>query len=143
MDRRGWLRGAGALAAGAAFSGPGSEAGAAGTAALDTEIVRLKLKHTWTTTMSSSEARDVLYVRYTRDGTTGVGEGAPIVRYQENAADAQRAVETTSSGGRSRAGSRASTPRSRRSTSRSSTGWARRWAFPSTATSGSTRPTPP
>jgi L-alanine-DL-glutamate epimerase-like enolase superfamily enzyme len=93
MDRRGWLRGAGALAAGVAASGLRSEARAAGGAALDTEIVRLTLKHTWTTTMSSSNYRDTLYVRYTRDGVTGVGEGAPIVRYQENAAEGQRAVE--------------------------------------------------
>ncbi len=44
--------------------------------------------------MSSSEFRDTLYVRYTRDGVTGYGEGAPIVRYHENAIDAQKAVES-------------------------------------------------
>ncbi len=43
--------------------------------------------------MSSSEYRDTLQARYTRDGVTGVGEGAPIVRYHENAADAQKALE--------------------------------------------------
>ena len=61
---------------------------------LETEIVRLKLRHTWTTTMSSSAYRDTLQVRYTRDGITGHGEGAPIVRYQENAAGAQQAAES-------------------------------------------------
>jgi L-Ala-D/L-Glu epimerase len=43
--------------------------------------------------MSSSEYRDTLYVRLRHDGTTGIGEGAPIVRYQESAADGQRALE--------------------------------------------------
>jgi len=65
-----------------------------GPATLETEIVRLKLKHTWTTVMSSSDYRDTLQVRYTRDGVTGHGEGAPIVRYKENAKDAQAAVES-------------------------------------------------
>jgi len=64
------------------------------SAALETEIVRLKLRHTWTTTMSSSAYRDTLYVRFTREGITGHGEGAPIVRYQENAAGAQQAAES-------------------------------------------------
>lgn len=61
---------------------------------LETEIVRLKLRHTWTTVMSSSDYRDVLYVRYTRDGVTGHGEGAPIVRYKEDAKTAQAALES-------------------------------------------------
>ncbi len=68
--------------------------GAAPGPALETKIVRLNLRHTWTTTMSSSEFRDTLHLRYTRDGVTGYGEGAPIVRYHENAVDAQRAVES-------------------------------------------------
>jgi L-alanine-DL-glutamate epimerase-like enolase superfamily enzyme len=62
-------------------------------ATLETEIVRLKLRHTWTTVMSSSDFRDTLHVRYTRDGIIGHGEGAPIVRYKEDAKGAQIAVE--------------------------------------------------
>jgi L-alanine-DL-glutamate epimerase-like enolase superfamily enzyme len=42
--------------------------------------------------MSSSDYRDTLYVRYSRDGVTGIGEGAPIVRYHEDAAGGQQAV---------------------------------------------------
>jgi L-alanine-DL-glutamate epimerase-like enolase superfamily enzyme len=57
------------------------------------EIIRLKLKHTWTTTMSSSDYRDTLHVRYTRDGISGYGEGAPIVRYNESAVTGKEAVE--------------------------------------------------
>ena len=62
-------------------------------AVIQTEIVRLKLRHTWTTTMSSSEYRDNLHLRYTSEGITGFGEGAPIVRYDENAESARRAVD--------------------------------------------------
>jgi len=60
----------------------------------ETKIVRLNLKHTWTTTMSSSEYRDTLHVSYMRDGITGHGEGAPIVRYREDAQGAQKAAES-------------------------------------------------
>lgn len=49
---------------------------------------RLQLKHTWTTVMSSSTFRDTFFVEYSRDGVTGRGEGAPIVRYNESAAQA-------------------------------------------------------
>jgi L-alanine-DL-glutamate epimerase-like enolase superfamily enzyme len=63
-------------------------------ATLDTRILRLNLQHTWTTTMSSSQYRDTLHVAYTRDGITGRGEGAPIVRYHEDAEGARRAVES-------------------------------------------------
>jgi L-alanine-DL-glutamate epimerase-like enolase superfamily enzyme len=42
--------------------------------------------------MSSSDFRDTLHVRLVRDGVTGHGEGAPIIRYKENAAGAEEAV---------------------------------------------------
>jgi L-alanine-DL-glutamate epimerase-like enolase superfamily enzyme len=58
------------------------------------EIKRLKLRHTWTTTMSSSDYRDTLHVQYSNDGITGHGEGAPIVRYRENAEGARQAVDS-------------------------------------------------
>ncbi len=61
---------------------------------IETRIMRLKLRHTWTTVMSSSEYRDTLQVRFERGGMTGLGEGAPIVRYKEDAAGAQKAVES-------------------------------------------------
>jgi L-Ala-D/L-Glu epimerase len=59
----------------------------------ETSITRLRLRHTWTTTMSSSEYRDTIQVRLTSDGITGVGEGAPIVRYHENAEDGKKAIK--------------------------------------------------
>lgn len=99
MERRDWLKATGMAAAAAALpAGRGAEAmpGAAGggRAQLTTEVVRLKLRHTWTTTMSSSDYRDTLYIRYTRDGVTGLGEGAPIVRYHQTAAEAKQALDS-------------------------------------------------
>lgn len=86
MNRREWWNTFGAAAA-----LPQLSQGAGNT--LETRIVRLKLRHTWTTTMSSSEYRDTLHVRFTSGGITGFGEGAPIVRYKETAESARRAVE--------------------------------------------------
>ncbi len=95
MNRREWFKST--LAAGAAMvalqecvtAAPIS--GAEGK--WETEILRLNLRHTWTTTMSSSQYRDTLHTRYTRDGITGYGEGAPIVRYHEDAVECQKALE--------------------------------------------------
>jgi L-alanine-DL-glutamate epimerase-like enolase superfamily enzyme len=74
-------------------SAMGAQAGAPVTH-LAVKIVRLKLRHTWTTTMSSSTYRDTVHVTYARDGITGYGEGAPIVRYHEDAEGTQEAVES-------------------------------------------------
>jgi L-alanine-DL-glutamate epimerase-like enolase superfamily enzyme len=92
MNRRGFCKSAILGPAAAAISG--APALARGDASLEARIVRLNLRHTWTTTMSSSQYRDTLHTAYTRDGITGHGEGAPIVRYHENAAGAQKAVES-------------------------------------------------
>jgi L-alanine-DL-glutamate epimerase-like enolase superfamily enzyme len=56
-------------------------------------LKRLNLRHTWTTTMSSSEYRETVNVEYRRDGISGYGEGAPIVRYEEFPASAMKAIE--------------------------------------------------
>src|SRR5437763_12537598 len=66
----------------------------AGQAKVESRVVRLKLRHTWTTVMSSSDFRDTLHVKYTRGGITGHGEGAPIPRYKETALTGQKAVES-------------------------------------------------
>lgn len=100
MNRRIWLKTAGAvgLAVGLPLERMKTAAAqktvAAGPVKLETEVIRLKLRHTWTTTMSSSEYRDTLHLRYTRDGITGYGEGAPIVRYHEDAVGGQKALES-------------------------------------------------
>ena len=69
-------------------------AGATGTNRIETERIRLQLRHTWTTVMSSSSTRDTVYCRFTSGGVTGIGEGAPIVRYKEDAASAMKAIES-------------------------------------------------
>jgi L-Ala-D/L-Glu epimerase len=61
---------------------------------VEPKIVRLRLRHTWTTVMSSSDYRDTVHLRYVHDGIAGIGEGAPIVRYHENAESAERAIES-------------------------------------------------
>ena len=89
MNRREWLQRFGAAAAAAAQP----LAGASPATKFSAEIVRLKLRHTWTTVMSSSEYRDTVHTRFERDGVTGRGEGAPIVRYQESAETALKAID--------------------------------------------------
>lgn len=98
MERRDWLKASAAAAAAVTFpferiAQAADAVASGGPATIRTEVVRLNLKHTWTTTMSSSNYRDVLFVRYTRDGITGVGEGAPIIRYHEDAAGAKKVVD--------------------------------------------------
>lgn len=63
-------------------------------ASVKTSIVRLRLRHTWTTVMSASTYRDTFFVHWQQDGITGVGEGAPIVRYKESATSAQAAIDS-------------------------------------------------
>ena len=89
MNRRDFVT-AGAMATAAGVTG----GAAAAPPSFTTKIVRLNLQHTWTTTMSSSQYRDTLHATYTRDGITGHGEGAPIVRYHEDAVGAQKAADS-------------------------------------------------
>src|SRR5450759_3912284 len=89
MNRRNFLKTASVAPAAASVA-----LAAPAAATLTTKIVRLNLQHTWTTTMSSSAYRDTLHTTYTRGGITGHGEGAPIVRYHEDAVSAQKAVES-------------------------------------------------
>ena len=88
MNRRDWIKTAAAAPAGLAAAPADPQPG------VETEIVRLKLKHTWTTTMSSSEFRDTLHLRLTSGGITGRGEGAPIVRYHESAETGKKAIQS-------------------------------------------------
>jgi L-alanine-DL-glutamate epimerase-like enolase superfamily enzyme len=81
MTRRDWLR----LSA-LAHTAPA----AAQQTRYRVESYRVQLQHTWTTTMSSSDYRDVIYFLLTRGPISGVGEGAPIVRYRESADEAKR-----------------------------------------------------
>lgn len=60
---------------------------------VEVEIVRLRLRHTWTVATSTSDYRDNLYVRFAAQGVTGLGEGAPLARYRENAREGAQALE--------------------------------------------------
>lgn len=97
MNRREWLNTLGALGAGSILAEletlPTFAAESPGCV-WETNITRLKLRHTWTTTMSSSEYRDTIQVRLTSDGVTGLGEGAPIVRYHESAEEGKKAIDS-------------------------------------------------
>lgn len=97
MNRREWFKNTAALGAVGLFAdthalpSPVAERPAWNC---ETSITRLRLRHTWTTTMSSSEYRDTIQVRVTSDGVAGIGEGAPIVRYHENAEDGKKALDS-------------------------------------------------
>ena len=86
MNRRDWLRTFGVAAA---LSRPTPAA----SNSVVTKIERVQLRHKWTTVMSSSDYRDTVHLAFTSAGITGRGEGAPIVRYHESAASAQKAIE--------------------------------------------------
>jgi len=95
MNRREWLQAAGAIGAGTMIGNLGklpALAGPVGVSKWEANVQRLQLRHTWKTTMSSSQYRDTIFARVTSDGVTGVGEGAPIVRYHENAEDGAKAI---------------------------------------------------
>ncbi len=96
MNRRELLKSAGAFGLASVAGLPATASVAAGNGAaasqVTTDIIRLKLRHTWTTVMSASNYRDTFFVHFKHDGITGIGEGAPIVRYKEDAQGAQVAV---------------------------------------------------
>ncbi len=79
--------------ASAAAAAPASAAAPEAGMKVATTTRRLNLKHTWTTVMSSSDYRDTFFVEVAKDGLTGVGEGAPIIRYKESAQTCQDAVK--------------------------------------------------
>ena len=96
MNRRDLFKAAGAVGVGAAMPAALYAVDApatGGNAVVKTELKRLMLRHTWTTTMSSSAYRDTVHVQYERDGITGYGEGAPIVRYKEFPEQAKQAID--------------------------------------------------
>ncbi|MBI2690015.1 MAG: dipeptide epimerase [Acidobacteria bacterium] len=85
MTRRDCLA-LGLLPAGAADAAPPR-------VSISARSMRLDLVNTWTTVMSSSDYRETLAVRVTGGGIMGIGEGAPIVRYNESAAEGVKIVE--------------------------------------------------
>lgn len=100
MNRREMLKIAGTASAGCALPLAALAAHPAeshGKSEVECSLKRLMLRHTWTTTMSSSEYRDTVQFEYQGDGIAGHGEGAPIVRYQEFPDQAKKAIDAISS----------------------------------------------
>ena len=93
MNRRECLRFAGAVAAVPLMPFGMESASAEERAKIECGLTRLNLRHTWTTTMSSSDYRETVQLRYSKDGVTGYGEGAPIIRYKEFPDAARKAIE--------------------------------------------------
>ncbi len=93
MKRRDWMKAAGSVGLGCFLPSIVPEP-ATSSSHWEAAVVRLNLRHTWTTTMSSSAYRDTIHVRISKDGIVGVGEGAPIVRYHEDAASGKNAIDS-------------------------------------------------
>jgi len=93
LNRRDCLKIAGAAAVLPFASSTARPQSSPAPSTVEVGLKRLMLRHTWTTTMSSSEYRDTVQVAYQRDGVMGHGEGAPIVRYQEFPASAMKAIQ--------------------------------------------------
>jgi L-alanine-DL-glutamate epimerase-like enolase superfamily enzyme len=52
---------------------------------LEIKVKKLQLKNTWTIARNSSNVKENVFVKISRDGIEGIGEAAPNVRYGENA----------------------------------------------------------
>jgi L-alanine-DL-glutamate epimerase-like enolase superfamily enzyme len=100
MNRRNWLKAVSAVGFASVLpsemvaSWSESDITRSGSPQVETEIKKLQLRHTWTTTMSSSAYRETVHVRYSRDGIVGYGEGAPIIRYKEYPDQAKQAIDS-------------------------------------------------
>ncbi|RPI24349.1 MAG: dipeptide epimerase [Acidobacteria bacterium] len=68
-----------------------------GKSTMEVKVQRLNLTHTWTISRNSSDFKDNVFVRLTRDGITGWGEAAPNVRYGESAQETVSKLEAARS----------------------------------------------
>jgi len=97
MKRKEFLTLAGAAAAGSLFA-PGSAvrdawAGAEGKTRVTVKIFELKLRQAWGLSRGTWTTRRNAYVRIERDGIAGLGEAAPIARYNETAESAAAFID--------------------------------------------------
>jgi len=97
MKRKEFLTLAGVAAAGSLFA-PGSAvrdawAGAAGKTRVAVKIYELKLRQAWGLSRGTWTTRRNAYVRVERDGVVGLGEAAPIARYNETAESAASFID--------------------------------------------------
>jgi L-alanine-DL-glutamate epimerase-like enolase superfamily enzyme len=97
MKRKEFLTLAGAAAAGSLFA-PGSAvrdawAGVAGKTRVTVKLYELKLRQAWGLSRGTWTTRRNCYVRIERDGVAGLGEAAPIARYNETAESAAAFID--------------------------------------------------
>jgi L-alanine-DL-glutamate epimerase-like enolase superfamily enzyme len=97
MKRKEFLTLAGVAATGSLFV-PGSAvrdawAGAEGKTRVTVKIHELKLKQAWGLSRGTWTTRRNCYVRIEHDGIAGLGEAAPIVRYNETAESAAAFID--------------------------------------------------
>jgi L-alanine-DL-glutamate epimerase-like enolase superfamily enzyme len=76
---------AGALAPGRIARSAAAAAGAAGGCRIEAKIYEVKLRHAWTLSRGTWNTRRNVLVRIEKDGVFGLGESAPIARYNESA----------------------------------------------------------
>ena len=97
MKREEFLRLAGAAAAGSLFAaGPAFRdawAGAAVKTRVTVKIFELNLRQAWGLSRGTWTTRRNCYVRIDRDGVVGLGEAAPIARYNETAESAAAFID--------------------------------------------------
>src|SRR5512139_1745623 len=97
MKRKEFLGLAGAAAAGSLLAGcpEGRESwnGASGTTRATVKTYELKLRQAWGLSRGTWTTRRNAFIRLERDGFAGLGEAAPIARYNETAESAAAFLE--------------------------------------------------
>jgi len=97
MKRKEFLGLTAAAAAGSLMArcSPGREAwrSAKGPTKISVQIYELKLRQSWGLSRGTWTTRRNAFVRVERDGVAGLGEAAPIARYNETAESAQAFIE--------------------------------------------------
>jgi L-alanine-DL-glutamate epimerase-like enolase superfamily enzyme len=98
MERKEFLKlglaaAAGSMLAGCTKKPEMTRTGSAGTTRLTVKIYDLKLRYAWGLSRGTWTTRTNAFVRLERDGVVGLGEAAPIARYNETAESAAAFIE--------------------------------------------------
>jgi len=97
MKRKDFLKLSGAAAAGALVSVPSALGQALkdgrGKTRVSVKLIDLKLRHAWGLSRGTWTTRSNAFLKIERDGTVGMGEAAPIARYEETAEGAAAFIE--------------------------------------------------
>ena len=97
MKRKDFLKLSGALAAGSLVSPASGLAQALGAGGgktrVSVKLLDLQLRHAWGLSRGTWTTRRNAYVKIERDGIIGIGEAAPIARYEETAESAAAFIE--------------------------------------------------